>query len=434
MRRIPALTFLLVIVSVAASGQDSNVWRTAADIRENAIGSVVGKVVDVEGARNRLRLQLDNDPYQPVTVLTDSVSTQYYGFGGIINGSPEIFRGSSGFANVRIGDRLDVHGQGRTGATIAAGQVTLIGRDVQAGTVGVGTTRPGTSVSTPTATSTVTTDDARSAGYAEGTVRQINLADGRLVIQTPQRRMITVNTPRNTPVYYRGELYRVANLEEGDVIRVEPEPRSAQADEITARSIEVTRSVQDVVEEEDRPADQRLTSISGRVESIDRSSDMVTIDTGRNEVRVDMLRAIDAESRRMRAGDLRAGDEVTIIGSYAANSDIFLASTVRMGAPESGTEIVVEEEDDDEDQELGEFVTFTFSGVVSESLQTSPTLVVRDRASGRTVRVFVTNDFVVQTRSGGYALASSIRNGDGVLIKAYRDEDENLIAQTIRLR
>jgi hypothetical protein len=424
MKRITPLALITCLMAVSAIGQDRSVWRTAAEIRENAVGSVVGTVLDVEEGASRVRLQLDTDPYQRVLVMTDAVTTQYYGFGGIINGSPEIFRGTSGFANIREGDRLDVYGQGRPGGSVAAAQITLLGRSVEAGTVGVGNTREGTSVSTPT-TST-TTAEAVAARYVEGTVRQVNANEGRVVIQAG-RRMITVNTARSTPVYYNGELYRVANLEPGDVIRIDPEPRSASADEITARTIEVTRSVQDA--EDDGPVDQRLTTLVGRVTRVDRGSDMVTVDTGRGQVRVDMIRAADRDNRRMRAGDLRVGEEVEIVGSYGANSDVFLASTVRFGTP-SGTEVVVE---DPAVRDPEDYVIVTFSGTVTESLQTSPTLIVRD-AGGRTMRVYATNDFAIQTRTGSYVLASTLKAGDSVLIKAWRDEDENLIVQTIRIR
>ena len=57
--------------------------------------------------------------------------------------------------------------------------------------------------------------------------------------------MITVRTYRNTPVYYRGETYRVTNLEIGDRIRVEADARNTPPDEISARRIDVTASVQD---------------------------------------------------------------------------------------------------------------------------------------------------------------------------------------------
>lgn len=423
---------LLCLLAVSVAGQDRNTWRTAADVREGAAGTITGTVADVEEARNRLHIQPDDDAYQRLTVVGDSVTTQYFGFGGVINGQPEIFRGSSGISNIRVGDRIEVRGVGRAGNILAAEQVRLLGRSVEAGPTGVGSTRPSTSASTPTNTipSTRTTT---TAGYAEGTVRQVNASDGRIVIQTPQRRMITISANRATPVYYRGEVYRINNLEVGDVIRVEPEPRSAAADQITARSIEVTQSVQDSAA--DRPSDQRLTAVIGRVSRVEGSANFIRVDSGREEVRVDLIRATDAAGRRVRAADLRVGDTVDITGSYSGNSDVFLASTVRFSSEPlpPGSEIVVREEDDEE-SEVGDFVIVSFSGTITESLQTSPTLIVRDRANGRSVQLLVTDDFVIRNRAGGYVAASTLNVGDSILVKAYRDDDENLIAQTIRLR
>ncbi|HUP50100.1 MAG TPA: DUF5666 domain-containing protein [Thermoanaerobaculia bacterium] len=430
MNRNVWLTAFLLVIVVSVSGQSSRVWRTAADIREGAVGSVLGTVVDVEAARNRMQIEPDGDAYQRITVVGDAITTQFFGFGGIIQGSPEIFRGSSGFANVRVGDRLDVHGVGRPGGMIAADQVTLIGRAVEAGQVGVGTTRPGTSVSTPT--NTIPSGEVTlGPGVAEGTVRQVNANEGRIVIQTPQRRMITVRGNRSTPVYFRGEVYRIANLEVGDVIRVEPDPRSAGADEITARSIEVTQSVQETAAA--RPADQRLTAVIGRVARVDAARNIIRVDSGREEVEVDLLRAADAAGRPVRAGDLRVGDSVDVTGSYSSNSEVFIASTIRFAAMGAETpaesEIVVPAS-----REVGELVLVTFSGSVVESLQSSPTLVVQDRANGRAVHLFVTDDFVIRTRTGGYATAGTLKANVPVLVKAYRDEDGRLVAQTIRIR
>ena len=94
----------------------------------------------------------------------------------------------------------------------------------------------------------------------------------------------------------------------------------------------------------------------------------------------------------------------------------------------------VNDRDDDRDREPADYVTATMSGTVTESLDTSPTLIVKDRATGRTVEIFVTEDFIYRTKAGSYATADKLKNGDSLLIKAFRDEDGNLIAQTIRIR
>lgn len=420
---------ILTLVAVSALGQDRYLWRTAADIVEGVRGNVMGTVVEVDAARRQLQLETDEDRYQRITVLTDAVSTQYNGFGTVINDSPEIFTGSAGFANVRVGDRVDIRGTGRAPGRVMADQVTLRGRAVEAPQVGVGSTRPPTSVSTPASTAQV---DVLSPGAPEGSIRQINRSSGRIVIQTSGRRMITVRTTRNTPVYYRGETYRVDNLEIGDVIRVDTDPRDAAADDVSARSIEVIRSVQEAGTA--GPSDVRVTSVVGRVTRVDRTADLIRVDSERGEVRVDMIRAVDSTGRRISAADLQVGDRVDITGSYSANSDLFVASTVRFGPGVRIPEPDEGEEEDDEEGELGDLVRVSFSGTITESLQTSPTLVLRDRSNGRTVHLFVTEDFIYRTKTGGYASADRLKVGDSVLVKAFRDDDDNLIAQTIRIR
>ena len=181
-------------------------------------------------------------PRRACTIETDSVSTTYHSFGTVIAGKPEIFIGSAGLANVRLGDRIQVRGPALRDGVYRGDRITLVGREVPASQVGVGTTRD-PAQSGPADRHLVPA--ARRRAAVEGTIRQINVEEGRLVIQTPDRRMITVRTYRNTPVYYRGETYRVTNLEIGDRIRVEADARNTAADEISARRIDVTASVQD---------------------------------------------------------------------------------------------------------------------------------------------------------------------------------------------
>jgi hypothetical protein len=411
--------------------------KSAADVREGVSGAIVGTVVGVDEARRQIQLEPDEDRYQRLTVTTDSLSSRYYGFGGEINGSPEIYTGSTGFANIRVGDRLQVRGTGRANGILFAERVTLLGRTVEASQVGVGNTREPTSISTPTATNTVQSGaGTTSTTAAEGTVRQINLDEGRIVIQTTDRRMLNVRATRSTPVYYRSEIYRIDNLEIGDTIRVETNTRGSATDDVTARTIDVVRSVQDSASAQ--PADRRVTSLMGRVTRVDRTSDSIRVDDGRTEVRVDMTRAADGSGRAVHATDLRIGDSVDISGSYSGTrSDLFLASTVRfqdggaLGDTRAGTDVSVT---GNRDYERGDYTVYSLSGTIVESLQTSPVLVVRDRATGRNVELFITDDFVYRTKAGSYATADKIAVGDAVLVKAFRDEDNNLIAQSLRIR
>src|SRR4051794_33352676 len=108
MNKIRAICALVAAVSVAAFGQERSLWRTSADVSEGERGTIVGTVADAQAGRSRIVLTPDDSPTDRVTVDADTVSTQYNGFGGTINGAPEIFVGTAGFSNVREGDRIEV--------------------------------------------------------------------------------------------------------------------------------------------------------------------------------------------------------------------------------------------------------------------------------------------------------------------------------------
>ncbi|HEX7419691.1 MAG TPA: DUF5666 domain-containing protein [Thermoanaerobaculia bacterium] len=412
-----------LLATLPALGQSRTVWRTSADIVEGMPGSIVGTAVEVDDASGELQIQAEDDRYGQIRVVTDSVSTQFNGFGDVINGKPELFLGSKGFANVREGDRLEIRGVGRAAGEIRADQITLLGRTVPAPQTGVGDTRsPSVGISTPTVGSTATV-----YGTIEGVIRQVNAADNRIVVETDRREIFNVRTANSTPVTYRGDRYEVGNLEVGDRVRIDSDGNTTTDREIRARSIEVTQSVQE-------GGGARVSSLAGRVTKIDRAGDTAQVDTGRGVARVDMSRAYDSTGRRVRAADLQIGDRVDISGSYGANSQVFLATTVRFNedvfspAPNSTTPPA------DGTAYGAELVTVSVSGTVTETLQNAPTLSIRDRTSGRVIQLYVTDDFAVRTKSGSYTTADHLNVNDSVLVKAYRDADGDYIAQTIRMR
>ena len=423
--RKSAFFAVAVVLTVPVFGQYSPGWKTAADIREGVSGTIVGTAVDVNDASYQLQLTADEDRYGRITVQTDSLTTQYNGFGDVIAGKPEIFIGSKGFANIREGDRLEVRGVGRAGGVIRADYITLLGRPVAAPQTGVGETRSPGRVSTPTVGSTATV-----YGRVEGIVRQVNASDNRVVVETDRREIFNIRTSNNTPVYYRSDTYQVGNLEVGDRIRVESDGNTSSDREIRARSIEVIKSVQ----EGGTGSTARVSAVTGRVTRIDRTADVARVDTGRGEVRVDMSRAYDATGRRIRAADLQVGDRVDISGNYATNSDIFAATTVRFNEDVfSSRPGDTQPAPNDNAGYSPDLATVTISGTVTESLQNSPTLGIRDKA-GRVVNLYVTEDFAVRTKSGGYTSAEKLNVNDNVLVKAFRDADGNYIAQTIKIR
>ncbi|HEX8618661.1 MAG TPA: DUF5666 domain-containing protein [Thermoanaerobaculia bacterium] len=401
---------------------------------------MVGTVVDLDEGRNRMQVELDDAAQTRITIEGDSVTTTYHGFGTVIADKPEVFIGSQGFSNLREGDRVEVRGPLRSEGVYSAQRVTLLGRTVAAAPTGVGQTRdPQREMSTPTGARTGT---AATGGRIDGTIRQINEREGRLVVETTGRRMVSVATGRNTPVYYRGERFTVANLEIGDRVRVEADARDAQADDITATRIDVTMSVQETgtVPGTTPGTSTTVGILEGRVTRVEPGLDYIYVDDGRGEVRVDMRQAEDARGEVLRARDVRVGERVEIAGSYNRVGDMFLASTVRFSAAGGGTGGTGTGGGGtgtgggpygDDDVRYG---LVTITGTVTETLEDAGTIGFRDRDRNVVVRVWVASEFIIRTKAATYANASSLRVNDTAVIQAYRDADGNLIAQTIRLR
>ena len=418
--RNAALLLVVLLASAPVFGQGRAVWHSSADIVEGVYGVLIGTAVDVNEARSSVTIQTDDDRYGQIDVVTDAVSTQYNGFGDVINGKPEIFTGSKGFSNVREGDRLEIRGTGRGNGVMSADRVTLLGRTIPAPQTGVGDTRsPSRGISTPSVGSAATV-----YSRIEGVIRQINPAESRIVVETDRREMLNLRAAGNTPVTYKGDAYQISNLEIGDRVRIESDGGRATDREVRARSIEVLQSVQE-------GSGARVSGVSGRVTRIDRTADVARVDTGRGEVRVDMSRAVDSTGRRVRAADLQVGDVVDLSGNYASNSTTFNATTVRFNTED------VFSTDPNAAQPQGytaDLVTVSLSGIVTETLQSSPTLAIRDKASNRLIALYVAEDFSVKTKTGTYTTADKLSVNDNVLVKAYRDADGNYIAQTIRMR
>ncbi len=430
-----AISAFMALVVLSAFGQSGPTMRTSSDVQENVRGSIVGTVTSVMETRNQFVVVPDGDRYGTVIVQGDSLSTTFRGFGGTINGSPEVFQGSTGMANLREGDRVEVRGVGAANTQLNAEQVILLGRSVPADQVGVGQTRTPSSPSTPTARYGATSDSATSRiGNVEGIVREINNNDNRIVIQTDRREMVTVRGTGSTPVYYRQDVYHIANLEVGDRVRITPESASSTGD-IRARSIDVVQSIQDPAST--RTPTRDVGSLVGRVSRVDRRTDIIRVqpDTGRtNEVRVDLSNTLDESGRRIRALDVQVGDRVTLSGTF--NGDVYVASTITVETVGNGNDVdltlpPVGSRRGNLATELG---MVTVYGTVAEPLSASPQLVLHDSNTNRTVRIHVADDLVVRGRTAGYTTADRLKTGDNVVLKAYRDAEGNYIAQTIRLR
>lgn len=429
MNKLRAIFAFATLTAVSAFGQDRTVWRTSGDVQEGGRGTIVGTVADTQNGRNRMVLTPDSALSDQVTIDTDSVSTQYNGFGGTINGAPEIFVGSTGFNEVRVGDRVEVRGVAIGSSTIRAERVTLLGRAVPSPQTGVGQTRTPTSISTPTASGTTPSTAPDRIGRVEGVLQQVNPEEGRLVVVTDRREVLTVRTPQGTPVRYRGDTYRVSNLEVGDRIRIEPEGGAAvTGNEIRARSIDVIQSSQ---EANGTAASRGVGALTGRVTRVDRTNNVIQLDTGRGTISVDLRSAADPSGRPVRGRDVQAGDHVELSGSYSGAT--FVATTIRF-TDDSGTTIEQGPATTVPDS-VPDLGVVTIYGTVTQTLADSPQLVLHDtQNNNRTVRVYALDELPIRTKTGASSTAIQLKVNDSVVIKAYRDGDGNYIAQTIRIR
>ena len=429
MLRKSVLSLFFVLVTVSAFGQSGTQWKTAADVRQGARGSMVGTVSDVSEGQRKFRLAPDDDKNGQVSVETDAVSTQYVGFGGVINGSPEVFVGSTGFANIRVGDRLEVRGNARNDAVIGADYITLLGRPIPADQTGVGQTRTPQSISPPTASGTTpsSTPAPAPSGPIEGVVRQVNAQDGRVVIETDRREVMTIRGTTSTPVYYRNNVYKISNLEPGDRIRIEPDTNLSYGGEIRAKTINVVQNV----EESGAPPLMQVGTLSGRVTSIDRRSNSVHVNDGRSDVRVELANANDSTGRQVHAADMQVGDRVDLSGTF--NGDVFVASTVHF-ADDGNVPPPVAVAPPPYPMPAAPLGAVTLYGSVTSTLASGPRLVFKDTQNGGTISLYVLEDFAVRTKTGTYITADKLKEGDAIVVKAYRDSDGDYIAQTIHLR
>jgi hypothetical protein len=175
-----------------------------------------------------------------------------------------------------------------------------------------------------------------------------------------------------------------------------------------------------------------VTQVSGTVTRVDRATEMARVDTGRGEIRVDLTNAFDSSGARVRARDLHAGDRVQLTGSFGNAADLFAATTVRfLDANDTTTTSTSTPLPPTLSTTLP---MVTIWGTVSESLANGPLLVVREQKTNALFHINVADDLPIKTKSGSYATAERLKNGDAVVVKAYRDADGNYIGQTIRIR
>lgn len=402
--KISILSVILFLIPIALSGQT---WRTAGDIRSGVRGTAIGTVTDLDAGRNRFSFQLDNGGRDSLLFVGgDSFTTKYLGF----EGAGAIFTGTSGFAKLRVGDRLEIRGVGSSTRSIDAEEIILLGR----------------SINTSPAPTT-------SGNVIEGTVRTTRASDNSFVLETSRRELIDVAGRSNTPVYYQNQRYTISNLEPGDRVRVEIESRSGN-DAITARSIEVTQNVRGGTGT-GTGAGSGLSSVDGTVTRVDTRLSTLRVRPARgSEVVIDAREAYDESGRRIRLADFRSGDRVTVTGRYGTNNTTFIADTIRW---ERGTADNRDDEEDrrGDDDAMEEFSDdydpVTLDGTVDVAWANG-WFRVTDSA-GERYSVYADRDFFLRTTTGT-AVATRIRRGDRVSVRALRDREGRYIAQSIRIR
>lgn len=412
--RVALLAALLI--PVAVYGQDRSNWSTAGAIRDGLRGTVVGTVTNIDRTGRTITVRLDEDN-STVRVSTDDVTTSFRAFGD--GSATDVKRGSNGLTQVKSGDRLMIQGVGGRNATIAATDITLLGR--------------ATSTSTTSSSSRTTT---ATRGVIEGVVRSVNSTEGRVVVETSDRQLYTVRGDSTTPVYYNGATYRLSNLEAGDSIRVTL--MSSSANEDRARSIDVLRDVSATAGNDTR----RLTSEYGRITRIDTRNETLRLSTDREHViTVDLHGARDRTGRDIRMSDLHVGDSLEVSGSYDSNN-VFRADTVRLGGTRDDTyqddRTTTSSRDDDYQEDnvfdTGDYRSVTIEVTVEDTFSTPNVLTVRDRAGNRDrISLLVDEDLIVRTGSG-YITASQLRVGERLSVRAFETPNGTYIAQTIRVR
>jgi hypothetical protein len=266
-------------------------------------------------------------------------------------------------------------------------------------------------------------------------VRQVSPADSRLVIENDDHERLTIIGTPTTPVYYQRETYRIENLEVGDRIRVEP---SSTGDDIRARSIEVISSVS----QSPTSGGARINTpgtISGRITFVDTRANTFRVDIGRGtDVTVDVGKANDDKNRRVKSNDFLIGDRVTATGNWIGQNT-FRATSIHWGidSPAGGGGTTVPPTTG---SGLGDgpgrpdYITVVVYGTVQDIQRSASSITVKDKDMDRTVRVMLSEDFAIRMKSGNYVMADTLKQGDSIVVKAFRDNFGNYIAQTLRIR
>ena len=390
-----------MLLSVGLFAQ-TGTWQSPRDIDLNERGELTGEVVSRSG--DSFEVRPDTGVGNVIRVFSSS-STRYRGLGT----DPAATQlGSAGLVNLGIGDRVRVTGVGSTAQTVRAEFVQLLGRAI--------TSAP--AATTPSSTILV----------VEGVIDDILLTDQSFVLRGDTGETWKIVGTRETPVIFEGSTYQLGNLERGDRVRVDVDSRLASG-ELRAGRIEV---LEDSTPDDDTPSilsNNYLTGRVGRIES--RGNRFVFRSDRAGEILIEAGRAVDARGEPFRTANIQVGDRLRIWGEYTADQR-FRADRIEVGTAADAT---ASDQLKDRGQEpyLG-FSTVILSGVVEKNPPNEDKITIHNRNERRDLEITVDEEFIVLRPDDTFIRASQLRQGDNVVIKAFRDPRGEYIAQTIRLQ
>jgi hypothetical protein len=378
-------------------------WQSPRDIDLNERGELTGEVVSVSG--DSFEVRPDAGVANVIRVFS-STSTRYRGFG---NDPAATQLGSAGMVNMGVGDRVRVTGVGGTAQTVRAEFVQLLGRAV---------------TSAPPAATT----PASTIMVVEGVIDDILLSDQSFVLRGDTGETWTIVGTRETPVIFEGATYQLGNLERGDRVRVDVDVRLSSG-ELRAAKIDV---LEDATPDGETPSilsNNYLTGRVGRIES--RGNRFVFRSDRAGEILIEAGRAVDAKGQPFRTANIKVGDRLRIWGEYTA-AQRFRADRIEIGTAADAT---ASDQLRDRGQEpyLG-FSTVILSGTVEKNPPNEDKLTIHNRNERRTLEITVDEEFIVLRPDDTFIRASQLRQGDSIVIKAFRDPRGEYIAQTIRLQ
>ncbi|MFN2239892.1 MAG: DUF5666 domain-containing protein [Thermoanaerobaculia bacterium] len=400
--RIYLSLLVAMLISVGLFAQ-TGTWQSPRDIDLNERGELTGEVVSLSG--DSFEVRPDAGVTNVIRVFSSS-STRYRGLGT----NPAATQlGSAGLTQLGIGDRIRVTGIGSNAQTVRAEFVQLLGRAV--------TSAPAT-----------TTTPASTILVVEGVIDDILLSDQSFVLRGDTGETWKIVGTRETPVVFEGSTYQLGNLERGDRVRVDVDRRLASG-ELRASRIEV---LEDSTPDGETPSilsNNYLTGRVGRIES--RGNRFVFRSDRAGEILIEAGRAVDAKGEPFRTANIQVGDRLRIWGEYTADQR-FRADRVEVGTAADAT---ASDQLKDRGQEpyLG-FSTVILSGTVEKNPPNEDKITIHNRNERRDLEITVDEEFIVLRPDDTFIRASQLRQGDNVVIKAFRDPRGEYIAQTIRLQ